>query len=123
MFAQLEKCRRERTALDLSAVWATRSTRLWNDTVAEPCAAAKGVAVVAVGPLAGQYREGSIMKLRLRDSSVTRGAKQRVSMALCLCASAIAAVLAEPTVMRADTAYVSSWNSDQILRFTTEGAG
>lgn len=63
------------------------------------------------------------MKLRLRDSSVTRGAKQRVGMALCLCASAIAAVLAEPTVMRADTVYVSSWNSDQILRFTTEGAG
>ncbi len=63
------------------------------------------------------------MKFRLRHSSVARGIKQTTGMALGLCASAIAAILAEPTAMRADTFYVSNWNSDSIERFTADGIG
>src|SRR5947207_13646290 len=63
------------------------------------------------------------MKLRLRHSSVARGIEQSAGMALCLCASAIAAMLAQPTATRADTVYVSNWSSDSIVRFTADGVG
>ena len=35
----------------------------------------------------------------------------------------MAAILAEPTAIQADTVYVSNWNGDEIVKFTSDGVG
>src|SRR5262245_125982 len=70
-----------------------------------------------------RQQEDPFLKRRVCGSSVAGGVKQTAGVALCLCVSAIAAILAEPTATRADTVYVSNWSSDTIMRFTADGIG